>query len=103
MTQDDRASIQAGLIACLIFVILDFLRGKYTSGLVHLSSGLQVLQQSIVRRERGRSRLLCSINAGTTDYWLFETFFRIQLQARLLGAAVEPVLHGEWEKAHSRV
>jgi len=60
------------LIACALFMNMEFLRGHYTSGLMHLERGLRLLQTA-----QGMSTYV--------DGWIITIFTRMLLQAKLLG------------------
>jgi hypothetical protein len=76
-----KSSIRVALIACLVFVCLEFLRGHYQTGNEHLKNGMRLLEQL------GRQGSSIDLRAGCdpTDTWILETFVKLNLQANLLG------------------
>ncbi|KAL3465931.1 hypothetical protein BJX64DRAFT_296398 [Aspergillus heterothallicus] len=85
----DRASCRVILIVCLVFVVLDLLRGHFTSAQVHLRNGLNILAQtqspskSAVDPDLGRYSL--SLYAyEPIDVSICEAFFRLHTQVELL-------------------
>lgn len=50
---EDRPSLQATLITCLLFIWLEFLRNDFNAGLLHLKSGFQILRDSRSRQDLG--------------------------------------------------
>ncbi|EMD00440.1 hypothetical protein BAUCODRAFT_144109 [Baudoinia panamericana UAMH 10762] len=79
----DKASVRVALITCAIFTCIEFLQGRYQTGLEHLRSGL---------------KLLCTVNlyslssaSDTVDEWLLETFARLSLQVALFDPSFERI------------
>lgn len=79
-----KASVTIALIVCAIFVHLEFLRGCYQTGLIHLRHGLGLLAETAqlfgdARNDRS--------NAGQTitDEWIVKIFRNLYIQARSLG------------------
>ncbi|KAB5576626.1 hypothetical protein GE09DRAFT_627865 [Coniochaeta sp. 2T2.1] len=70
----NRASCRVALIACIVFVSMDFLRGHFSAGQIHLDSGLKLLQQTC----SGPGPSLLAF-----DEWIIEFFSRLYLQVRL--------------------
>lgn len=76
---ETRASIRVALITCMVFICLEFLRGRYHTGAEHLRSGMKLLAK------------LDEHNGGPlnqrehADEWLIEAFEKLNLQANLLG------------------
>ncbi|KAI0106539.1 hypothetical protein F4776DRAFT_435516 [Hypoxylon sp. NC0597] len=80
------ASIRVALIACLMFVMTEFLRGHYKSGITHLQNGLKVLDE-----HRARSSAIDSYSlflepcCNSVDAWIIQAFIRLDIQAKFLG------------------
>ena len=81
------ASIRVALISCAMFIYLEFLRGHYATGIIHLQHGLN-LQGELQR----------AINAGCgalkqpisfDDGWIITIFTRLLVQIKLLGQHVQ--------------
>ncbi|EEY22671.1 C6 zinc finger domain-containing protein [Verticillium alfalfae VaMs.102] len=76
-SDNGRASIRVALIACLMFVTLEYLLKRHQQGLMHLKHGLQIL-----RDDRNNSR------HEPADEWLADAFSRLDIQARLLSSLI---------------
>ncbi|KAI1140149.1 hypothetical protein F5Y05DRAFT_377357 [Hypoxylon sp. FL0543] len=82
----NNASIRVALITCLIFVMAEFLRGHYKSGITHLQNGLKLLNEY-----RARSRAIDSYSlflepcCNSVDAWIIQAFIRLDVQAKFLG------------------
>ncbi|KAI1418392.1 hypothetical protein F5Y13DRAFT_149084 [Hypoxylon sp. FL1857] len=80
------ASIRVALIACLIFVLTEFFRGHYRSGITHLQNGLKLLNEY-----HAQSRAIDSYSlflepcCNSVDAWIIQAFMRLDIQARFLG------------------
>lgn len=82
-----RTSVRITLITCALFIYLEFLRGHYTQGLVHLEHGLGLLHRTEAAVEsKGHS----SVNI---DDWLATFFLRPLIQAKLLGQVLRVPRH----------
>ncbi|KAF2727982.1 hypothetical protein EJ04DRAFT_581653 [Polyplosphaeria fusca] len=71
-----RSSIHVALMACVLFVSLEFLRGKYTTAHMHLQNGLKVLETSF----------LVDGNDAAMDWmddWVVATFPRLCVHSEL--------------------
>lgn len=76
---ETRASIRVALITCMVFICLEFLRGRYRTGAEHLRSGMKLLAKL---DEHSGGPLNQREHA---DEWLIEAFEKLNLQANLLG------------------
>ncbi|KAM0715699.1 hypothetical protein Q7P37_009199 [Cladosporium fusiforme] len=84
---NSKASIRVALIACIIFMALEFVRGQYQTGKSHFHNGLKLLAQ-LKAASRAQNDLDCSSLSKadqSIDGWLAEQFARLHLQARLFG------------------
>ncbi|CEL05093.1 hypothetical protein ASPCAL06213 [Aspergillus calidoustus] len=85
----DKASCRVILIVCLVFVVLDLLRGHFASAQVHLRNGLNILAQtqssSIGAADPDSD---CSPTSSYAyepiDVSIGEAFFRLHIQLELL-------------------
>ncbi|KAI6781609.1 uncharacterized protein J7T54_005320 [Emericellopsis cladophorae] len=76
-----RSSIRVALIACMVFVCLEFIRGRYRTGNEHLKNGMKLLGQLA-----GQSVAIdLKAPRDPADTWLLETFAKLNLQSNLLG------------------
>lgn len=79
----DRASARVALITCVVFVCLEFLRGHFETGQMHLRNGLKVLEElQILTNEKDRV-LRSKPGLESTDDWILEAFSRLYLQMEL--------------------
>ena len=69
------SSCRVALIACIVFVSLEFLRGHFTAARVHLDNGLKLLHQTYPSPGSSLS---------AADEWIVEVFTRLYVQVRLL-------------------
>lgn len=100
---DSSCSIEVGLVACLLFICIEFLRGDHFSALAHLQSGIKIISEqkrrsldclqtkpsspsfSIAIRERVAGSRMISEN-------LVPMFVRAMGTGLLFGAPFEPLL-----------
>ena len=76
LSSQNKASLRVALIACLIFVSMEFLRGRYKTGNIHLQNGLRLVNQFTP---------ILWPSFDTIDQHILETFIRLQLQTQLFG------------------
>jgi hypothetical protein len=79
-SSQNKESLRVALIACLIFVSLEFLRGHYKTGSIHLANGLKLVNNL-------SSGLLPS--SDIVDYSIIEMLVRLQLQVHMFGQDIE--------------
>lgn len=80
----DNAATRVALIACMLFICLEFIRGRYKTGNKHLQSGMKLLTN--LQAESGRdSGLLRSGTRVPVDDYLAEAFNRMNLLAVQFG------------------
>jgi hypothetical protein len=65
-----RSSIRVALVACLIFICLENLRGHYRSAQTHLKNGLKLLEEMQI--------------VASTDHCIVEEFSKLRIQVELL-------------------
>ncbi|KAL4865586.1 hypothetical protein BDV12DRAFT_188069 [Aspergillus spectabilis] len=82
----DKASSRVVLIVCLVFVVLDLLRGHFPSAQVHLRNGLSILAetQSIPHEGKCNPRNYLQRLREPIDDSIGEAFFRLHTQVQLL-------------------
>jgi hypothetical protein len=73
-----RGSIRVTLIACLIFVCIEYMRGHYLAAASHLESGLNLLKELVPRNQS---------SDGFIDDSIIETFQRIITSVKVFEAA----------------
>ena len=75
------ASVRVALISCMLFVCLEFLRGRYQTGNQHLANGIRLLGDLAGQADPINLEAL----QEPSDRWLMETFAKLNLQANLIG------------------
>lgn len=78
-------STRVALIACAIFVYLEYLRGCYQTALTHLRHGLVLLEETLAVKINGKAE------AGSGEVvadWMIQTFTSLFVQAKLFGQAI---------------
>ena len=80
---NDRASIRVALITCIVFVSLEFLRGRFKTAQTHLEGGLKVLRESQYHRAVGDDNSNLTNAPDLVDTWIIEAFSRLQTQVEL--------------------
>ena len=72
---EGEAATRVALICCMLFICLEFLRGRYITANDHLQNGMKLLTALQAKREFGT----------TIDNWLVEAFTRMNLLAVQFG------------------
>jgi hypothetical protein len=80
-TSTARTSVRITLLTCALFVYMEFLRGHYTTGIVHLKHGLSLLQETEFLPTSQPS------SSPHVDAWLVTIFTRLLVQTHLSGQA----------------
>ncbi|KAI1086045.1 hypothetical protein F5B19DRAFT_480632 [Rostrohypoxylon terebratum] len=79
-------SIRVGLVTCLIFIIMESIRGHYKAAVTHLQSGLKLLDEFQARSNEADSySLFVEPCYDPVDAWIIQAFIRLDVQAKLLG------------------
>ena len=87
LCDDGRTSFRITLVACVLFIYLEFLRGHYKQGIIHLEHGLSLL------RESGGGKDSIDSAPDESDGWLVTFFIRPLIQAKLLGQVLGVQCH----------
>lgn len=87
-----KGSVRVALITCLVFIFLEFVRGRYQAGCVHLENGLRLIKD-LEPASRSNGSLLAkgttrSAGIDSLDTSLTELFTRLQVQAAMFGQHV---------------
>ncbi|KAI1081490.1 hypothetical protein F5B20DRAFT_67114 [Whalleya microplaca] len=81
-----RASIRIALITCLLFVIMECIRGRHTAANAHLQAGLKLLEEcrteSSVADYYG---LFQKASCDSVDAGIIQAFVRLDTHAKMLG------------------
>ncbi|KAF2729515.1 hypothetical protein EJ04DRAFT_588692 [Polyplosphaeria fusca] len=82
-----RESVRTALITCLLFVCMEFYRGRFRTGNAHLLNGLNLLVQFHAHSEAGSGEGIVALKAypETVDDWITETFIRLHGHAGPFG------------------
>jgi hypothetical protein len=79
----DRASFRVALIACVVFVSLDFLRGHFAAAQIHLQNGLKLLGEMHSLSGKNQELLFLGPCSEGVDEWIVEAFSRLNIQVEL--------------------
>ncbi|GAE00137.1 conserved hypothetical protein [Paecilomyces variotii No. 5] len=89
--KNNRSSIHIALIACVVFVCLEYLRGRFRTAETHLQNGLKILSElrnpssardkRIIRLQPSPSP---SSSQGDVEDWIVEAFSKLYFQVVLL-------------------
>ncbi|KAI0386942.1 hypothetical protein F5Y04DRAFT_242663 [Hypomontagnella monticulosa] len=80
------SSVRVALITCLMFIMMEFLRGNYKSGMTHLQNGMKVLNGCQARSNSiDKYSLFLGPCCDSADAWIIQAFIRLDVQAKLLG------------------
>ncbi|KAF2878480.1 hypothetical protein BDV95DRAFT_479319 [Massariosphaeria phaeospora] len=79
---DDRASKRVALIACLVFVWLECLRGRFQTAQTHLQNGMKILE-SQESFDGYAGMMLLESTRDPIDDCIVEAFFRLRLHMEL--------------------
>lgn len=79
----DRSSIRVALIACVLFICLECLRGQFNTAQTHLLHGLKVLGHTQTSSGTVSDEIILQTSREEVDSWILEAFSRLQLQLAL--------------------
>ena len=81
----NKASIRVALVACVMFVCLELLRGHYQTALTHLGNGMKLLSEIRDRPEvAGNQTLTTRLSCDPMDDHITEALSSLSTQAALL-------------------
>ena len=82
---EDKASNRMILVACIVFICLELLRGHYQTAQAHLRNGIKVLQGMLSTTSSGpiRSNSM-ALGHDACDDWIAEALFSLRTRAALL-------------------
>ncbi|KAI1452832.1 hypothetical protein F4805DRAFT_446002 [Annulohypoxylon moriforme] len=82
----NHSSVRVGLLTCLIFVIMESVRGRYKAAITHLQSGLKLLDESHARLgEIDGYSLFLEPCHDSVDAWIIQAFIRLDIQMKFMG------------------
>lgn len=94
----DRESSQVILIACLVFISLECLRGHIGSAQAHIENGLRIIGEvNMVSSGQGNS-VIPIRKATLVDEWIVEAVLRMDIQSRLLACESANLFCGKHER-----
>ncbi|KAF2787515.1 hypothetical protein K505DRAFT_257553 [Melanomma pulvis-pyrius CBS 109.77] len=104
----DRASFRVALITCVVFVCLEFLRGHFETGLVHLRNGISILREMKILSNRNDAVARLKSRRDSTDDWIIEALSRLHLQVELFQYTFEHpnpnlCLQGTWQNTPASI
>ncbi|RYP82891.1 hypothetical protein DL769_001500 [Monosporascus sp. CRB-8-3] len=82
--EKDKASIRVALVACMLFICLEFMRGRYKTGNNHLQNGIKLLaglRRDPEQEDGPCNNLTRESSRKPIDGWLIEAFTRMDLLA----------------------
>jgi hypothetical protein len=94
LQHNDKASSTVVLIACQLFTMLEYLRGKHRLAETHLRNGLRMLKVMSTASGSGHQGLLVlgpSSYGKIVDQGIVRSFATLHMQADLLGSSLEDV------------
>ena len=83
-------SPEIGLVSCILFICIEFLRGNYDTAFAHFNSGLKII--SAFKRSQILSPVK-SLGPSMIEELLIPMFIRMMATALLYGIPTEQVLH----------
>ncbi|KAH7161090.1 C6 zinc finger domain protein [Dactylonectria macrodidyma] len=97
---ESQPSVDAVLLTCLVFIFLEFLRGRYKAAQAHLQNGLKLIEEAGSNTEMTRKgHAVMKSPSQCVNKGILEAFSRVQVQVGLLGhfsqASVNPHLGPE--------
>ncbi|KAI8957072.1 hypothetical protein F5Y11DRAFT_106034 [Daldinia sp. FL1419] len=82
-TSRTNRSVRVALITCLMFVIMEYLRGHFKTGYNHLQNGLKLLNEYQARSSAVDSySLFREPCCDSADAWIIQAFIRLDVQAK---------------------
>ncbi|KAI1808899.1 hypothetical protein F4811DRAFT_558935 [Daldinia bambusicola] len=85
-------SIRVALIACLMFVITEYLRGNFLTGYNHLQNGLRILNEFRARSSAiGNYSLFQESCCDPADAWIIQAFIRFDEDYSHDSPAIPPI------------
>lgn len=79
----DRVSFRIALMTCVVFISLELLRGHFRTATTHLENGYKILQEMQMLYNGAEGFIRLKSCRESTDEWIIEAFFRLQLQVEL--------------------
>jgi len=76
---ESTVSFQTILIACVVFVSFEFLRGHFETAQSHLQSGLKIMKEANLFPENRGSKSISFSQHSLTNDWIMEAFFRLHI------------------------
>ncbi|KAJ9149757.1 C6 zinc finger domain protein [Pleurostoma richardsiae] len=77
------AAVRVALVACVVFVSVDLLRGHFRTAQTHLQSGLALLEELHKPGMSADDPVVLNLRHESTDDWITEALIRLHVQAVL--------------------
>ncbi|KAI0012617.1 hypothetical protein F4779DRAFT_15707 [Xylariaceae sp. FL0662B] len=84
-TTRTKDSIRVALVTCLVFVAMEYLRGRHTIANTHLQSGLKLLEELWAHSGVAGHTLFREPYCDSVDAWISQAFTRLDTQSKMLG------------------
>jgi hypothetical protein len=94
LQRGDKASITVILVACQLFTLLEYLRGKYQLAETHLRNGLKLLENVATKEDCSHHGVLVirpASHGNTIDQAIVRGFATLHTQSDLFGTSLEDV------------
>lgn len=79
----DKVAFQVILIACVVFISLESLRGHLESAQVHIENGLKIIKEANSVSKNRDCSVITIEKPTVTDDWIVEAVSRLDIQSRL--------------------
>ncbi|KOS39361.1 hypothetical protein ACN38_g9795 [Penicillium nordicum] len=87
-TTNSSYSLRVALITCMLFIILEYMRGQYQMGCAHLQYGMKLLSDISATRSRSPSSMVPTIISPEEDFAynaLVDAYSRLGIQSAMFG------------------
>ena len=87
---EKKSSVRIALIACVMFICLEFLHGHYRTAQIHLNNGFKLLKNIQARSSTaGEDVLILKPTGELVDDWITEAFSRLHLLVALFNQSCQ--------------
>jgi hypothetical protein len=87
LSYNNKTSAQVALITCLVLISLEYIRGHYRAGQIHLNNGLRLLEEVEAEKGKDADRAIIRMNTKpeSINDWIIDSYARLQAQADVFG------------------
>lgn len=85
----NETSLRVALIACVLFICLEFFRGHFQTAQTHLKNGLKLLEEVRSLSSDATTRYLVERHHGGANEWITAALFRLYVQVGLFNQGHE--------------